>query len=90
MPPALVNAYYFDAAIEALFVRPAIALGRWFGDVVDPVIIDGGVREVVHSTGWLGGVFRSLQTGLVRGYALYIVFGVACFVVYYAVIGNGR
>jgi NADH-quinone oxidoreductase subunit L len=90
MPPVLANAYYFDAAIEALFVRPAIGLGRWFGDVVDPVVIDGGVREVVQSTSWLGHVFRGFQTGLVRGYALYIVFGVACFVVYYAVIGSGR
>jgi NADH-quinone oxidoreductase subunit L len=90
MPPVLANAYYFDAALDALFVRPAEVLGRWFGEVVDPVVIDGGVREVVHSATWLGHLFRSFQTGLVRGYALYIVFGVACFVVYYAVIGSGR
>jgi NADH-quinone oxidoreductase subunit L len=90
MPPVLANAYYFDAAIDALIVAPAAALGRFFGNVVDPVVIDGGVREVAHSAGWLGHLFRSFQTGLVRGYALYIVFGVACFVVYYAVIGTGR
>jgi NADH-quinone oxidoreductase subunit L len=90
MPPILANAYYFDAAIDALFVKPATALGRLFGTVVDPVVIDGGVREVAHSATWLGHLFRSFQTGLVRGYALYIVFGVACFAVYYAVIGTGR
>jgi NADH-quinone oxidoreductase subunit L len=90
MPAILANAYYFDAAIDALFVKPAMALGRFFGNVADPIIIDGGVREVAHSTNWLGHLFRSFETGLVRGYALYMVFGVACFGVYYAVIGAGR
>jgi NADH-quinone oxidoreductase subunit L len=90
MPPVLVNRYYFDAAIDALFVKPAAAAGRFFGSFVDPVVIDGGVREVAHSATWLGHLFRSFQTGLVRGYALYLVFGVACFVVYYAVIGAGK
>jgi NADH-quinone oxidoreductase subunit L len=90
MPAVLANAYYFDVAIDALIVKPASALGRFFGGIVDPVVIDGGVREVVHSAAWLGHVFRAFQTGLVRGYALYLVFGVACFVVYYAVIGTGR
>jgi NADH-quinone oxidoreductase subunit L len=90
MLPVLVNAYYFDAAIDAFIVAPAAALGRFFGNVVDPVVIDGGVREVAHSATWLGHLFRSFQTGLVRAYALYIVFGVACFAVYYAVIGTGK
>jgi NADH-quinone oxidoreductase subunit L len=88
MPPVLANAYYFDAAIDALIVKPAVAIGRFCGTIVDPVVIDGGVREVAHSATWFGHLFRSFQTGLVRGYALYIVFGVACFVVYYAVIGT--
>ncbi len=44
-PAILVNAFYFDAAIDALFVRPAIAIGRWFGSVVEPHVIDAGVRE---------------------------------------------
>ena len=90
MAPVLANAYYFDAAIDALIVRPAYALGRFFGTVVDPIVVDGGVREVSHTAGWLGHLFRSFQTGLVRGYAFYLVVGVACFVVYYAVIGAGR
>jgi len=90
MPPVLANAFYFDAAIDALFVKPASALGRFFGNVMDPLVIDAGVRETAHTSQWLGHLFRSFQTGLVRGYALYIVFGVACFVVYYTVIGAGR
>ena len=84
MPGVLANAYYFDAAYEALFVRPAYALGRWFYRVVDPHGIDAGVREVAISAQWLGHLFRSFQTGLVRAYALTIAVGVVCFVAYYA------
>jgi NADH-quinone oxidoreductase subunit L len=88
--PVLANAFYFDAAIDALFVRPAIALGRWFGGVIEPRVIDAGVREASISANWLGHLFRSFQTGLVRAYALTLAFGVACFVIYYALVGAGR
>ncbi len=92
MPAVLANAYYFDAAYEALLVRPAYALGRWFTRVVDPHVIDAGVREVAISSQWLGHLFRSFQTGLVRAYALTIAVGVVCFVAYYAFAftGGGR
>jgi NADH-quinone oxidoreductase subunit L len=91
MPAVLVNAYYFDAAYEMLLVRPAYALGRWIDDVLDPHVIDSGVREAAITSQWLGHLFRSFQTGLVRTYALSIAFGVACFVAYYAfAFGAGR
>jgi NADH-quinone oxidoreductase subunit L len=83
-PPLLWNAYYFDAAYDYLFVRPSRALGVWFDRVVDPLVIDAGVREVPISAQWLGHLFRSFQTGLVRAYALTIAVGVVCFVAYYA------
>jgi NADH-quinone oxidoreductase subunit L len=85
MPGVLVNAYYFDAAYEALLVRPAAALGAWIDRFADPHLIDAGVREAAWSSQWLGHLFRSFQTGLVRAYALSIVFGVVCIVAYYAI-----
>ena len=90
MPAALSNAFYFDAAIDALFVRPSIALGKFFSSVVDPRVIDAGVREASISASWLGHLFRSFQTGLVRAYALALAFGAACFAIYYVVIGAGK
>ncbi|HXP93303.1 MAG TPA: NADH-quinone oxidoreductase subunit L [Candidatus Binatia bacterium] len=90
MPPVLANAFYFDAAIDALFVRPAQALGRFMGRVVDPIVIDGAVREAAIVAVSLGNRFRMLQGGLVRGYALTIVVGVICVIAYYAVMGAGR
>ncbi len=83
-PALLWNAYYFDAAYDWLLVRPARALGGLIARVLDPHGIDAGVREAAISAQWLGHLFRSFQTGLVRAYALTIAFGVVCFVAYYA------
>jgi len=90
MPPVLSNAFYFDAAIDALFVRPSQSLGRFLGRIVDPMVLDGAVREAAIVAIALGNRFRMLQTGLLRGYALTIVVGVVCVIAYYAAIGAGR
>ena len=47
MPALLTNLFYFDAAIDLIFVRPAQAAGRLFGQVLDPHVLDGAVRDVV-------------------------------------------
>jgi hypothetical protein len=62
-------------------------LGRFFGHVFDPRVLDGAVREIVLTAGWLGTLVRSFQTGLLRAYALILVFGAACFIAYYAIAG---
>src|SRR5579884_2993956 len=82
--------FYFDAAIDALFVRPAQLLGRIFGGIVDPLVLDGAVRELVVIAVAFGNRFRTLQMGLLRGYALTIVIGVVCVIAYYAVVGASR
>ncbi|MGD1065337.1 MAG: NADH-quinone oxidoreductase subunit L [Vulcanimicrobiaceae bacterium] len=89
-PALLWNAYYFDAAYDWLLVRPARAIGAWFVRFVDPHVIDAGVRETAISSQWLGHLFRSFETGLVRVYALTIALGVVCFVIYYTLTGVVR
>ena len=84
MPAILVNRFYVDDLIDGLFVRPAQRLGAFFGRMLDPNVIDAAVRDLVFWARWLGAVVRSFQTGLVRAYALILVFGAACFIVYYA------
>lgn len=88
MPGVLTNLFYFDVAIDALFVRPARALGFLFGQIFDPLVLDGTVREARVSALWLGHLFRSFQTGMLRAYALTIVFGATAFIVYYAVVAT--
>ena len=89
MPAILSNAFYFDAALDWLFVKPSEFLGRFFARWLDPHLIDGAVRETVFSAQWLGALTRSFQTGLMRSYAFILVFGAACFVVYYAIVAGG-
>jgi NADH-quinone oxidoreductase subunit L len=90
MPAILTNLFYFDDAINLIFVRPAQLMGAAAGRVLDPRVLDGAVRDVAFWARWLGAVVRSFQTGLVRTYALILVFGAACFIVYYAVAGAAR
>lgn len=89
MPGVLTNAFYFDAALDAIFVRTSQLLGTLFGRIIDPHVIDGAVRETAISAQWFGTVVRSFQTGLLRAYALLLVLGAACFVAYYAVVAAG-
>jgi len=66
---------YFDAAIDAIFVRPAQAWGSF--SVASSILawIDGAVGEIVLIARGLGTLVRSFQTGLLRAYALILVFG---------------
>jgi NADH:ubiquinone oxidoreductase subunit 5 (subunit L)/multisubunit Na+/H+ antiporter MnhA subunit len=90
LPAILVRLYYWDDLIEWLFIKPSRALGDFFGRWFDPHFVDGVVREIVLTNRFLGSLVRSFQTGLLRAYALIIVFGAACFAVYYAVQGAMR
>jgi NADH-quinone oxidoreductase subunit L len=90
LPAVLVRLYYWDDMIDLLFVRPSQALGKFFGQWLDPHFVDGVVREIVLTNRFLGALVRSFQTGLLRAYALIIVFGAACFAVYYALEGAMR
>ena len=89
MPALLTNRLYFDAAIDVVFVRPARTLGAVIVAFVDPHLIDGAVREVPDVAEALGSLVRWLENGLVRAYALMLVFGAACFIVYYAFAAGG-
>ncbi|MBV8197026.1 MAG: NADH-quinone oxidoreductase subunit L, partial [Candidatus Eremiobacteraeota bacterium] len=90
MPALLTNLFYVDWLIERLFVRPAQRLGLLFGRVLDPHVLDGAVRDLAFWASSLGTLVRSFQTGLVRAYALILVAGAACFIVYYAVAAGLR
>ena len=87
MPAALVKLLYFDEIIDWLFVKPSQALGRFFGSWFDPDFIDGAVRSIVTASLDVASIVRSVQTGLLRSYALVVVLGAAAFAIYYALQG---
>ena len=80
----LLNKWYFDELYDAIFVRPAMAVGRFFWRTGDQRIIDGlgpdGVSARVLDV--TRGVVR-VQTGYLYHYAFAMLIGVAALVTFY-------
>jgi NADH-quinone oxidoreductase subunit L len=80
----LLNKWYFDELYDAIFVRPAMVIGRFFWRTGDQRIIDGlgpdGISARVLDV--TRGVVR-VQTGYVYHYAFAMLIGVAALVTFY-------
>jgi NADH-quinone oxidoreductase subunit L len=80
----LANAYYLDYGVAWFASHP----GTWFANFlsrdVDANVIDGAVNGLAKGTRGVGGGLRRLQTGLVRNYALAIVFGMVALLIFVA------
>jgi NADH-quinone oxidoreductase subunit L len=86
----LLNAWYFDALYDFLFVRPAKRLGRFLWKIGDGKIIDGigpdGVSaRVIDITNRV----VKLQTGYIYHYAFVMLVGVALLITYFIFAGGG-
>jgi NADH-quinone oxidoreductase subunit L len=76
-----LNKWYFDELYDAIFVRPAMALGRLLWKRGDGTIIDGlGPDNVAARVLWTTGRVVKLQTGYVYHYAFAMLIGVALIV----------
>jgi NADH-quinone oxidoreductase subunit L len=80
----LLNKWYFDEIYDAIFVRPAKAIGRFLwkegdGRVIDGLGPDGVSARVLDAA---RGVVR-LQTGYLYHYAFAMLIGVAAFVTWF-------
>ena len=83
----LLNKWYFDELYDALFVRPAFALGRGLWKSGDGALIDGvGPDGVAAATQNLARRASALQTGYLYHYAFAILIGVAAFVTLYVLV----
>src|SRR5205823_6038454 len=69
------NAYYLDATVARFVSGPVTAFANFLTNGIDRGIIDGAVNGLGRVAREGGGQLRRLQTGLVRNYALGIVFG---------------
>jgi NADH-quinone oxidoreductase subunit L len=78
----LANAYFFDIAIGKVVSGPVTAFARFLSDDVDKKGIDGAINGIASGFKYAGGGLRKVQTGLVRNYALGIVFGTVVLVGY--------
>jgi NADH-quinone oxidoreductase subunit L len=71
----LDKGWYFDDLYDALFVRPAIAFGRFVREF-DRRVLSGLVTGIGRGTGGIGERLRPLQSGGAQSYALFILLGV--------------
>ena len=80
LPRRSFNKLYFDELYDTLLVRPTRALGRGLRRVGDPVM-DSWIKGVSDVATDFSSVFRSVQTGLIRDYASYMVLFVVIFTI---------
>jgi len=85
------NKYYVDEIYDALIVKPIVKGSRlvlWRG--VDAGLIDGTVNGVGSQAQGLGGWLKLFQSGNIRSYATWVVFGSVILVVALSLIGAVR
>jgi NADH-quinone oxidoreductase subunit L len=79
-----VNRWYFDELLDALFVRPALWLGRFAQQTFERVVVDGlfvGGPSILVQAG--SAAVRRAQTGFLRTYAALVVVGTALVTLYF-------
>ena len=86
----LLNAWYFDALYDALFVRPAKRLGRLLwktgdGAIIDGIGPDGIAARVIDITNRV----VKLQSGYIYHYAFVMLVGVAVIITYFIFASGG-
>ncbi|MGH8512857.1 MAG: NADH-quinone oxidoreductase subunit L, partial [Gammaproteobacteria bacterium] len=86
----LLNAWYFDALYDFLFVRPAQRIGRFLwktgdGTIIDGIGPDGVAARVIDITNRV----VKLQSGYIYHYAFVMLIGVALLITYFIFAGGG-
>jgi len=81
----VANKYYVDEIYQVLFVNSIkkLGVGLWRG--FDDLVIDGTVNGIAILIGWISGVMRRVQTGLVQNYAFSMIVGGLILIIYYLV-----
>jgi NADH-quinone oxidoreductase subunit L len=81
-----VNKWYFDEAIDFLFVRPAAWTGRFARTTFERVVVDGalvgGATGVVRLA---SAAVRRVQTGYLRYYAALLLMGITSLGAYFLI-----
>lgn len=87
----LLNKWYFDEIYDAIFVRPALALGRLLWKKGDGAVIDGTINGVAMGlvptlTRWAS----RAQSGYIFTYAFAMVIGIAILLTWMTLSGGAH
>jgi NADH-quinone oxidoreductase subunit L len=83
----MANRYYVDEAYDAVIVRPIKLAARLIYRFFEIDVVDFTVDGIARLARYAAGRIRLSQTGYVRNYALFILFGAVLMVGYYVVGG---
>ena len=83
-----LNKWYIDELYDAVFVRPANAIGRLLWKGIDVAVIDGTIDGTAKTVGWATTKIVKLQTGYVFHYAFAMLIGVALVITYFMMKGG--
>jgi NADH-quinone oxidoreductase subunit L len=75
----LLNAWYFDALYDRIFVQPALRFAKFFWHVGDETVIDGVPSGLAALTSDASSQTVKLQTGSIALYALIMLAGLLLF-----------
>jgi NADH-quinone oxidoreductase subunit L len=87
----IYNKYFVDEIYSAAVVQPVVGVSRvvlWRG--IDNGVIDGLVNGVSRQVRNIGSLLRRLQSGSVRSYATWVVFGSVVLIVAMTLAGVAR
>jgi NADH-quinone oxidoreductase subunit L len=73
----LERKWYFDEAIDLLFVRPSLAIGGFANSVFERYVVQGVVVGATDLARGASAAVRGAQSGYLRSYALLLVAGFA-------------
>jgi NADH-quinone oxidoreductase subunit L len=84
------NKYFVDEIYDATVVKPVVGGSRWvLWRGVDVGIIDGLANGIATASRGVGGVLRLLQSGNIRSYAAWVVFGSVALMVALGMLAGG-
>lgn len=71
----LKKAFYFDEFYDVFIVSPAHWVARITGNVLEPLLFDGSVREVATSSQSVASWMQKMQSGQIRSYVAWMAIG---------------
>jgi NADH-quinone oxidoreductase subunit L len=85
------NKYFVDEIYDAAVVKPVVGGSRavlWRG--IDAGVIDGAVNGIGARSRDIGGWLKLIQSGSIRSYATWVLFGSVILMVALSLVGAAR
>ena len=87
----LLNKWYFDELYDAIFVKPALAIGRFFWKKGDGKTVDGFLNGVALGiVPFFTRLAGRAQSGFIFTYAFWMVLGIAALVTWMSIGGGAH